>query len=98
LRLKKTDLIFALVAASVIGGLVVLSLMGRQAKAMPAIPEHATFTQQTKRAECLPCHEPNRPGAIKPLAESHPRAWMKEQLACTECHHAPSTPRGELPK
>jgi hypothetical protein len=98
LRLKKTDWIFVVVAASVIGGLVALSLMGRQAKALPATPEHATFTQQTKRAECLPCHEPNRPGAIAPLSESHPRAWMKEQLACTECHRAPSTPRGELPK
>ena len=98
MRLKKTDWIFVLVAASVIGALVALSLMGRQAKAMPATPEHATFTQQTKRAECLPCHEPNRPGAMAPLAESHPRAWMKEQLACTECHRAPSTATGGLPK
>jgi hypothetical protein len=98
LRLKKNDLIFALVATAVVGALVALSLMGREAKALPATPEHATFTRETPRAACLPCHEPNRPGAVAPLSESHPRAWMKEQLACTECHRAPSTPRGEQPQ
>jgi hypothetical protein len=99
LRLKKTDLIFVLVAASVVGGLFVLSMIGRQAKPMPATPDHAVFTRETKRAECLPCHEPNRPGAVAPLSESHPRAWMKEQQACTTCHDAPSPPpRGEPPK
>jgi hypothetical protein len=90
LRLKKSDWIFVAVAGTVIGLLVVLSLQGRKAQPLSPIPQHAGVTEATKRADCLACHEPGQPGVTFPIPASHPQAWKKEQLKCTECHHAPA--------
>ena len=90
LRLKKNDWIFVLVAGSVIGILVTLSLMGRQARPVSAIPEHAGMKKETKRAECMACHDPQREGAMAPLPATHPHVWKKEEVDCTICHTAPA--------
>jgi hypothetical protein len=89
LRLKKTDWIFVLVAGSVIGLLVVLSMMGREARPVSAIPEHAGITADSARADCMTCHDPQREGAPAPLPSSHPQVWKKEEVKCTMCHTAP---------
>ena len=60
------------------------------------IPEHAGVTQETQRASCLACHEPGKPGVTHPIPDSHPQAWKKEQLKCTECHHAPAAQTAAL--
>jgi len=89
LRLKRTDWIFILVAAAVIGALVLLSLMGREKKPVSAIPQHVGITADTPRADCLVCHDPSVEGSVAPLAPTHPHVWKKEQVACTTCHTVP---------
>ncbi len=79
-----------LVAGSVIGILVALSLTGREARPVSAIPEHVGMTKETKRAECMACHDPNREGALAPLPATHPHVWKKEEVSCTFCHTAPA--------
>jgi hypothetical protein len=91
--LKKSDWIFILVAGSVIGVLVVLSLMGRKAAPVSAIPQHAGLTAESTRAECMSCHDPVREGASAPLPASHPQVWKKEQVSCTSCHAAQALAR-----
>jgi hypothetical protein len=80
--------VFTLVAAAVIGGLVVLSLIGRKPKPLSAGPHHAAVSARTSREDCLKCHDPSLAESVKPMPESHPLVWRKQEVACTTCHGA----------
>jgi hypothetical protein len=47
---------------------------------------HTGLTTASKRAECMVCHDPNKPDASNPLQAKHPLVWKKEDVACTVCH------------
>lgn len=89
LGLKKTDWIFVLVAGGVIVALVVLSMLGRDAKPISARVEHAGISVETPRVDCLVCHDPTIEGVAAPLKPTHPHVWKKEQVTCTTCHKVP---------
>lgn len=79
-----------LVAGGVIAALIVLSLMGRDAKAVSVIPQHAGMATETPRVDCLACHDPTIENIAAPLKPTHPHVWKKEQVSCTTCHKVPS--------
>ena len=89
LALKKTDWIFVLVAGGVIATLVVLSMLSRDVKPISAIEAHVGITTETRRIDCLPCHDPTIEGVVAPLKPVHPHVWKKEQVNCTTCHVVP---------
>jgi hypothetical protein len=89
LKLKRRDWGFIAVAGAVVVTLIVLSMIGKKAKAMSAIPDHARMTANTPRNECLTCHDPTRAGAKSPLPADHPLTWKKESVSCTVCHQPP---------
>lgn len=90
LRLKGRDWGFIAVAGAVVGALVVLSMLGKEAAPLAPRPEHAQMTAVSTRADCLACHDPTAPGATAPMPADHPLTWKKETVSCTVCHQLPA--------
>jgi hypothetical protein len=96
LKLKGRDWGFIAVAVGVVATLIVLSMIGKDAKPMSAIPDHMRMTANTPRADCMVCHDPIRADAKAPLPPDHPLTWKKESVSCTVCHQAPSAASSRL--
>jgi hypothetical protein len=90
LKLKGRDWGFIGAAVVVVGVLVALSVVGRKPVPMSNGTYHAGLGAASKRADCMVCHDPNKPDAVNPLQAKHPLVWRKEDVACTVCH-APSS-------
>lgn len=86
LALNRRDWTFLVIAGAVIGVLVVLSMMGKKPPLISAIPAHAAVTNESKRTECVACHDPRIEGVVAPLPASHPTKWRDEKTNCTLCH------------
>jgi hypothetical protein len=87
LRLKKTDWIFVVVVGAVIGTLVVLSFMRKQAKPVSlGVAEHAAVTADSPRDTCLPCHAPDSGGKVVIDPKTHPTKWTDAKMSCMKCH------------
>jgi hypothetical protein len=90
LKLNGRDWGFIGAAVVVVGALVALSLIARKPVPMSDGAYHVGLTKTSKRADCMVCHDPNKPDASNPLKAEHPLVWRKEDVACTVCH-VPST-------
>jgi hypothetical protein len=87
--MKKKDLFFIIGALVVIGIFVYLSYVGRKAKPVSNIAEHAGFTDKTEPASCLACHAPD--SAVKPMPEHHPKKGRPpDKSSCFMCHKLPA--------
>ena len=87
--MKKKDLYFAVGALVVIGIFVFLSYIGRKAKPVSDIPQHAGFTSKTEAETCWTCHAPGSP--VKPMPEHHPkRGRPPDKSSCFVCHKLPT--------
>ncbi|MBI3950632.1 MAG: hypothetical protein HY314_09275 [Acidobacteria bacterium] len=82
--MKRADWIFTIGTIAVIGFFIWLSMFtGHKPYPLPATPEHQTATTQQ---ECLACHDPAKPGVVKPIPAKHPQAWKDQRFKCTVCH------------
>lgn len=82
--MKSRDLIFALIAITVVGGLYFLSTRNR-AKPMSVRAEHATVKA---REDCLQCHLPAKFEELE-RNHKHPGKWRDKRVSCLLCHTAP---------
>ena len=82
--MKSRDLVFIIIVIAVVGGLYFLSTKNK-AKAMPAIPEHATAKA---REDCLRCHLPAKFEELE-RQHKHPGKWRDARVSCLLCHKAP---------
>ncbi|MEW6126357.1 MAG: hypothetical protein AB1757_04775 [Acidobacteriota bacterium] len=88
--MKKKDLYFIIGAIVIIGIFVYLSYIGRKAKPLTAITEHAGITDKTEPASCLPCHAPD--SNVKPMPEHHPKKGRPpDKSSCFMCHKPPAS-------
>ncbi len=87
--MKRKDLYFAIGVLVIIGIFVYLSLVGRKAKPMAAVPEHAGITDKTEPQSCFPCHAPD--STVKPMPEHHPKKGRPpDKTNCFVCHKLPA--------
>jgi len=73
--MKKRDLLFIAIILIIVGGMYALSLTGKKP---PLMPEDATHTEATTKAQCNSCHGKGMKYARKP---GHP---FKDD--CFMCH------------
>ena len=86
--MKKKDLYFAAGVLVVIGIFVYLTYIGRTAKPVSDIPQHAGFTSKTEAETCWACHAPD--AAVRPMPEHHPkRGRPPDKSSCFVCHKLP---------
>jgi hypothetical protein len=88
--MKKKDLFFVIGALVVIGIFIFLSVIGRKAKPLSSVSEHAGINSKTEPETCFTCHAPD--SNVKPMPEHHPKKGRPpDKTNCFICHQAPAT-------
>jgi hypothetical protein len=88
--MKKKDLFFLIGALVVIGTFVYLSAIGRKAKPLSNISQHAGFKDKAEPESCFTCHAPD--SNVKPMPEHHPKKGRPpDKTNCFVCHNPPTT-------
>ena len=80
-EMKLRDLSFASIVIVVVGGLYLLSFVGK-AKELPGDECHFAVSE---RSQCLSCHLPEKMFALE-RTQKHLAHCRKEQISCLLCH------------
>jgi hypothetical protein len=88
--MKRKDLYFLIGVFVVVGIFIYLSVIGRKAKPVSNVSQHAGFTSKTEPETCFSCHAPD--SNIKPMPEHHPKKGRPpDKTNCFVCHNPPAT-------
>jgi hypothetical protein len=94
--MKKKDLYFVVGALVVIGIFIYLSVIGREAKPLSNVAEHAGINSKTEPETCFTCHAPD--SKVRPMPGHHPKKGRPpDKTNCFICHNAPTTATAFLP-